>query len=170
MRDTPPVSCGIHGEWQYYGEYFGWLRSDLAEPGVLKLLLNNPWNVVTEPPSAELTRKAWHALRLDRARVAMAEYIERKCMAKEDSHDGSRGNATLDPLHNNVAENPDELARYNSNSELQRSNPCWYGPYLDEGEAYLVPRTTENITKACTDLGLDNLKEEWKGECVPPKH
>ena len=64
----------------------------------------------------------------------------------------------------NVHPRPDELARYDSNAELQKSDPLWYGPYLDEGKKYHTPRTEENVDKAAEDMGLNDLNSELVGE------
>ena len=44
-----------------------------------------------------------------------------------------------------------------ANAELQKSQPEWYGPYLDEGEKYLKPRDTENLAKAYEEMKLDDM-------------
>ena len=66
----------------------------------------------------------------------------------------SRAKAFSDRMFMNVHPRPDELARYDSNAELQKSDPLWYGPYLDEGQKYHTPRTPENVKKAGDDMGL----------------
>ena len=64
----------------------------------------------------------------------------------------------------NIHPNPDELCRWDSNGDKQKSDPEWYGPYLKEGEKYNLPRTKENVEKACKEAGLDDLPEKYKGE------
>ena len=64
----------------------------------------------------------------------------------------------------NAHPRPDELAKYDSNVELQKKEPLWYGPYLDEGEQYHTPQTEENVDKAAEDMGLNDLKSELVGE------
>ena len=59
----------------------------------------------------------------------------------------SRAEAFSDRMFMNVHPWPDELARYDSNAELQKSDPLWYGPYLDEDQKYHTPRTLENVKK-----------------------
>ena len=51
-----------------------------------------------------------------------------------------------------------------SNAELQRAQPEWYGPFLAEGECYKTPRTKENVAAACKAVGLDELSAEDAGE------
>ena len=64
----------------------------------------------------------------------------------------------------NVHPAPDELARWDSNSALQESDPLWYGPYLEEGEKYNIARTDENVDRVCAEMGLDDLADEHVGE------
>ena len=64
----------------------------------------------------------------------------------------------------NVSPNADVLHRRDSNADLQRSEPDWYGPFLAEGERYKTPRTLDNWRKACQAVGLDDLSEEDKPE------
>ena len=64
----------------------------------------------------------------------------------------------------NVHAQPDYVTKRDANSELQRDQPEWYGPYLEEGERYQTPRTAENVAKACDAMGLNTLAEEHKGE------
>ena len=76
---------------------------------------------------------------------------------------GSRA-ASLSHHFVNVSADPDVLHKRNSNQQLQRSSPEWYGPYLAEGERYKTPRTVENWNKVCSEVGLDELAEEDKAE------
>ena len=64
----------------------------------------------------------------------------------------------------NVHPRPDELAWYEPNAELQKSDPLWYGPYLDEGQKYHMSRTPENVKKAGDDMGLCELSSQLAGE------
>ena len=43
-------------------------------------------------------------------------------------------------------------------------DPENYGPYLDEGESYALPRTQENITKAAKQMGLYDQDNEGEKE------
>ena len=94
-------------------------------------------------------------------------------MAEEDvdvAFDANRGKARRDAsifshrMFMNVHPRPDELAKYDSNAELQKSDPLWYGPYLDEGKKYHAPRTEENVGKVAEDMGLNDLNSELVGE------
>ena len=64
----------------------------------------------------------------------------------------------------NIHKQPDHEAKYDSNAELQRAEPNWYGPYLEEGERYHTERSPENVARACKEMGLDDLSEDKKGE------
>ena len=48
-------------------------------------------------------------------------------------------------------------SRADANAKLQKSQPEWYGPYLDEGEKYLKPRDAENLAKAYEEMKLDDI-------------
>ena len=37
--------------------------------------------------------------------------------------------------------------------EAEVTEPEWYGPYLKEAERYNLPRTKENVDKACQEAG-----------------
>ena len=44
----------------------------------------------------------------------------------------------------NVHRKPSHTTNYDTNSELQKSDPENYGPYLEEGERYNKPRNRAN--------------------------
>ena len=63
--------------------------------------------------------------------------FEQQLMEQEDvdvAFDEKRGEARRNAgtfskrMFLNVHPRPDELAKYDSNAELQKSNPLWYGP------------------------------------------
>ena len=59
---------------------------------------------------------------------------------------------------------PSYVTKENSNAELQKEQPNWYGPYLEPGERYKTERSPKNVAKACKEMGLDDMSEEKKGE------
>ena len=92
--------------------------------------------------------------------------LEREAMAGEDR--SSSDTPTRKPkLHHhfvNMHPNPDELCQWDSNMDKQKTEPEWYGPYLKEAERYNLPRTKENVDKACQEAGLNDLPEKHEGE------
>ena len=48
--------------------------------------------------------------------------------------------------------------------DKQKTEPEWHGPYLKEAERYILPRTKENVDKACQEAGLNDLPEKHEGE------
>ena len=163
MKETKSVDRGIHGHWSYLGESFGWVRKDLITPATLNHLLRAPWNVIREPPETDMAFVNWHRDNMLRAMMERAEREEQICMNDNDKAE-RKEQKPIDRLYRNVHPNPDVMARWNSNASLQKSDPNNYGPYLDEGEAYFTPRNDENVSKACEQMGLTKMKEEWKSE------
>ena len=49
----------------------------------------------------------------------------------------------------NIHPDPSYVTKENSNAELQKEQPNWYGPYLEPGERYKTERSPENVAKAC---------------------
>ena len=72
--------------------------------------------------------------------------------------------AKLSHYFANTHPDPNLLHARDSNAELQRAQPEWYGPFLAEGECYKTPRTEENVVAACKAVGLDELSVEDAGE------
>ena len=64
----------------------------------------------------------------------------------------------------NVHPTPSHATKHDANSELQKSDPEHYGPYLEEGERYNKPRSHENVEAACEAMGLNALADEDKDE------
>ena len=52
-------------------------------------------------------------------------------------------------------------SRADANAKLQKSQPEWYGPYLDEGEKYLKPRSAENLAQAYEEMKLDDIPAKY---------
>ena len=43
---------------------------------------------------------------------------------------------------------------------LQKSDPTWYGPYLQEGERYEKERTEANVREAAVQMGIDTMVDD----------
>ena len=170
MAKTEAVDLQQHGKWTYFGEAFGWVRQDLATKPVMAALLHSPWYIVRELPRLNETVTEWRARNAQRALEAQLEYTECFDMGDNDL-DAATGSTRSKPkpkrsqLFRNLCKAPDEKARWDSNSALQKSDPENYGPYLDEGESYAKPRSKENLDEACKTMGLDEEHiEQWVGE------
>ena len=64
----------------------------------------------------------------------------------------------------NTHKQPDHETKYDSNAELQRTGPNWYGSYLEECERYQTEHSPENVAQACKEMGLDDLSDDKKGK------
>ena len=153
MKESGAVDRGRHGRWQYYGQDFGWLRTDLAHKEVLHGLLFTPWNVIHEPPAASESMADWHRRNADRANRSKLEWAERMDMERHDSRSTEEVKRVRSHIFRNIDPEPDRRARYDSNANLQAGQPLWYGPYLDEGECYAKARSQENLDEACKKDG-----------------
>ena len=56
------------------------------------------------------------------------------------------------------------VTKVDSNASLQKSDPEHYGPYLEVGESYKTPRTTENVEAACKEMGVYTMMDDSEQE------
>ena len=164
---------GHHGVWAFYGEELGWVPNSVNRQVHRQMLTRLPWLICKEPPRTQETVAEFRERREKEKWVLHNQMFEEQCMAEEDfdvTFDVNRGKRRREAskfshrMFMNIHPRPDELARYDSNAELQKSDPLWYGPYLDEGSKYQIPRTDENVEKAADDMGLNKLSSALKGE------
>ena len=164
--------------WNYWGDEYGWARVGENVDQVVRRLQLRPWSRIDHPPppkaSAVEVREWWgeHRCRAEAARLRGEETYS---MGEED-HDAetrrtvrNASTPTSAPFgqFTNVHPDPLAVAHWDSNKALQASDPENYGPYLEEGEKYNIPRTNDNFQKACTSLGLNALPKDCeavKGE------
>lgn len=64
-------------------------------------------------------------------------FNEDRGKARRDANEFSRR------MSINIHPRPDALVQYDSNKELQKGDPLWYGPYLDKGQCYHKQRSDE---------------------------
>ena len=164
---------GHHGVWAFYGEELGWVPNTVNRNVHRQTLTKLPWLICRKPPLRQETVVEFRDRREKEKWELHNQMFEEHCMAEEDvdvAFDANRGKARRyastfsHRMFMNIHPRPDELARYDSNAELQKSDPLWYGPYLDEGKKYHTPRTEENVDKAAEDMGLNDLNSELVGE------
>ena len=167
------IDLGHHGVWICYGEELGWAPREMNMQLQRASLGRMPWLRCDTPPSIEESPGEFRGRREREKWLLHNVFFEGKSMAAEDSDATfnttrgaakSRAKAFSDRMFMNVQPRPDELARYDSNAELQKSEPLWHGPYLDEGQKYHTPRTPENVKKAGGDMGLCELSSQLAGE------
>ena len=167
-NDPQPLAhnLGKHGIWRYYGTVFGWCRDDMVHGMRFRELLEKPWMVIPLPPKKEQSLAEWHAAESSRAADSARAWNEKADMDAEDSRskEPPRRKTYHHKLFNNVHPDPEGRAVRDSNKELQESDPENYGPYLEEGECYKLPRTQANVTKALEDMGVFKLTGEKEGE------
>ena len=73
---------------------------------------------------------------------------EMNAMACEDKIDHLACKPKRPLMHiTNIHKEPGHVTKWDANARLQKSDPEWYGPYLQEGEKYHTPRTKENTGK-----------------------
>ena len=164
---------GHHGTWVDYGEHLGW-ASLAVEPAVHRRLIERmPWLRCDRPPDVTESKREFRTRRVAEKLELHERMAEQDGMADEDVDVGGslRGaerrrmrGTQAERQFRNVHPRPDELARWDSNAELQKEQPNWYGPYLDEGQKYHTERTDENVEKVCKQMKLDELPDELKGE------
>ena len=150
------VDLGHHGVWICYGGELGWAPCEMNMQLQRASLGRMPWLRCDVPPSIDESTGEFRGRRERGKWLLHNELFEGQSMAAEDSAVAfnttrggakSRAKAFSDRMFMNVHPRPDELARYDSNAELQKSDPLWYGPYLDEDQKYHTPRTLENVKK-----------------------
>ena len=164
---------GVHGEWVDYGERIGWAPRSMDPEHHQAVVREMPWLVCHNPPSMEESSGAFWKRRVREKVELHSMMAEQEGMAAEDRDVGGTmrqgerrklRHRFTDRQFRNVHPAPDELARWDSNSALQESDPLWYGPYLEEGEKYNIARTDENVDRVCAEMGLDDLADEHVGE------
>ena len=164
---------GVHGTWVDHGEELGWARDDMSAERLRQTLWLMPWLKCKEPPKVHETRAQFHKRREREKAELNVELWEQQQMQSQDvdaagaprgRQSQSQAGSFASRQFRNVHPTPDALARWDSNAELQRSDPENYGPYLEEGESYAMPRNSENLARVCKEMGLDELPDELKAE------
>ena len=124
-----------------------------------------PWAFCFKPPLTTESNAEFHRRRRLESQATRAEMRECVSMGGEDALLG-RVKPTPRPHRHfvNVHPTPSHTTKYDANSELQKSDPEHYGPYLEEGEKYNKPRSHENVEAACEAMGLNALADEDKDE------
>ena len=128
-----------------------------------------PWLVRARAPDPSLSSAEMHRKRLLEVTAQAGQHEERLAMEAEEqmSKDtpGTEKTSKKGSGHfKNIHPYPEGVASKWSNPVEQCINPDWYGWYLDEGECYEMPRTGENVNKACKAMGLYNLDSRYKEE------
>ena len=161
------IKLGKHGSWKSLGE-FGWCKASVPDSEHVELVRSKPWMICTTPPKPSETYVQFHARRQREKVLRIHQMLEQAQMESEDSrlHGGTESSVAAKLSHHFVNTHPDPnlLHARDSNAELQRTQPEWYGPFLAEGECYTTPRTKENVAAACKAVGLDELSAEDAGE------
>jgi hypothetical protein len=165
-RDAPlsEFDCGKHGVWFYWGPELGYSPSWRTRQTLESFLMDEPWNVVLQPPLACQTKSEWHRQREAQRELRRAQLNETSDMASHDKEVRATPERPKRQHVFNIHPEPESVADYHSNRQLQADQPFLYGPYLSEGESYQTPRTVENVDKACAAAGLDELPERHKSE------
>ena len=168
---------GIHGQWINHPQ-LGWHQTQTLKrkngsidwEEVKDRLSIEPWLKVTSgllPAKAE-TKAAWHARLHEHRRHAAVQWRERCAMNECDAE--RHRDTYIQQFQRKSAEHRRKvknetnalLGQPDSNAELQKSNPDWYGPYLDEGEHYMVPRTEANLSKAYVEMEMDQIAPKYR--------
>ena len=160
-RNAPlsKFDCGKHGVWLYWGP------SWQARQTLGSLLMDEPWNVVLQPPLACQTKSEWHRQRGAQRELRRDQLNETSDMATHDKEVRAAPERPKRQHVFNIHPEPGSVADYHSNRQLQAEQPFLYGPYLSGGESYQTPRTAENANKAaCAAAGLDELPERHRSE------
>ena len=165
-RDAPlsEFDCGRHGVWFYWGPELGYSPSWRTRQTLESSLMGGPWNVVLQPPLSCQTKSEWHRQREAQRELRRAQLSEISDMATHDKEVRAAPERPKRQHVFNIHPEPESVADYHSNRQLQADQPFLYGPYLSEGESYQTPRTAENVDKACAAAGLDELPERHKSE------
>ena len=158
------LDCTEHGVWNYWGPELGFAPQWQCRAALVQFGLEEPWNLVHQPPRPGQKKSEWHAQREEQRRVCRDQFRELTDMA---DHDREARVVPPRPKSNhvyNIHPEPEFVCSYHSNKQLQVEQPHLYGPYLSEGETYCTPRTSENVAKACAAAGLNELPERYQGE------
>ena len=161
LPTEPQLSVGTtHGRWQFWGHEYGWNRMGEGIEPLAKRLRFRPWLRIDQAPRPEDCMKEWWKQQRQIFEERAVSWMERYEMAEHDRVVTERPTKPIPGTFVNVAPNLDEKGLWCSNSQLQKEQPEWYGPYLDEGKCYKTPRTGVNVDEACTKMGLDELTDE----------
>ena len=161
----PEKPLATRGDWSYWGPDLGWALVSQPIVDLATKLRLQPYARLDHPPPQGVNLSEWWSARADYLRQAAAEMEERFDMSAQDGrpHDASpKRPAARNGTFVNVHDKPTEKASFNSNEALQRSDPTWYGPYLDEGRKYHTERSQANFNKVCKVLGLEDLPDDCK--------
>ena len=120
-RDAPlsKFDCGRHGVWFYWGPELGYSPAWQAWQTLESLLMDEPWNVVLQPPLACQTKSEWHRQREAQRELRRAQLSEASDMAAHDKEVRAAPERPKRQHVFNIHPEPDSVADYHSNRQLQ---------------------------------------------------
>ena len=98
--------------------------------------MGEPWNVVLQPPLSCQTKSEWHRQREAQRELRRAQLSEISDMATHDKEVRAAPERPKRQHVFNIHPEPESVADYHSNRQLQADQPFLYGPYLSEGESF----------------------------------
>jgi hypothetical protein len=119
-RDAPlsEFDCGKHGVWFYWGPELGYSPSWRTRQTLESFLMDEPWNVVLQPPLACQTKSEWHRQREAQRELRRAQLNETSDMASHDKEVRATPERPKRQHVFNIHPEPESVADYHSNRQL----------------------------------------------------